>query len=234
MSGFDTNYLYLLEARRQLQSAGFEVLRDDDLLRVFLDDRPLCRITNTGAVRYRPEDIAGRDKAFDTVQGIAQITREYMSLLEQAPSLKAESLHENYKLLSEFNGIVLAGRITSLGVQFVTWEWTYNRTGLNQGHYYEPGGGGNYTAAKRDFVTRSGLLPSSALFEQEQMAEIHRCIQETLESEQPMADKRRELLEKTTRQIEDCVPDLEKRMELSRQKDMEVAEALEEGGLQLS
>ncbi len=228
------NYLYLLEARRQLQSAGFEALRDDDLLRVFLDDRPLCRVTNTGAIRYRPEDIADRGKAFDTVQDIAQITWEYMSLLEQAPSLKAESLHENYKLLSEFNGIVLAGRMTSFGAQFVTWEWTHNRTGLNQGHYYGPGGGGDYTAAKRDFVTRSGLLPSSALFEQEQMAEVHRCIQETLESEQPMADKRRELLEKTTKQIEDCVPDLEKRMELSRQKDMEAAEALEEGGLQLS
>jgi len=155
MSGFDMNYLYLLEARRQLQSAGFEALRDDDLLRVFLADRPLCRVTSTGAIRYHPEDTAGRDKAFDTVQDIAQTTWEYMTLLEQAPPLEAESLPEKYRLLSEFNGIVLAGRMTSFGAQFVTWEWTHNRTSLNQGNYYGPGSGGNYTAAKRDFVTRS-------------------------------------------------------------------------------
>jgi len=157
-----------------------------------------------------------------------------MTLLEQAPPLEAESLPEKYRLLSEFNGIVLAGRMTSFGAQFVTWEWTHNRTSLNQGSYYGPRSGGNYTAAKRDFVVRSGFLPSSALFEQEQMAEVHRCIQETLESGQPMADKRRELLEKTAGQIEEFVSDLEKRVELSTQKDMEVAEAMENGGMQFS
>jgi len=35
------NYLYLLEARRQLQMTGFGALRQEKSLRIFLDDRPL-------------------------------------------------------------------------------------------------------------------------------------------------------------------------------------------------
>ena len=52
------------------------------------------------------------------------------------------------------------------------------RTALWQGHYYD----NNFTAAKQDFATRSGLIPSSLLFTPEQLAEVYRSIHETLDS----------------------------------------------------
>ena len=66
-----------------------------------------------------------------------------------------------------------------------------------------------------DFAVRSGLLLSSALFTQDQLTEIYRSIHETLDSEYPLTDERRNLLESAAGQIEDSVPDLDDRVYLS-------------------
>ena len=47
-----------------------------------------------------------------------------MTLLEQAPPLRAQSLTGDYRLLADFNRAVLAAHPTRLGVQFVTWDWS--------------------------------------------------------------------------------------------------------------
>ena len=64
------------------------------------------------------------------------------------------------------------GHPTERGVQFVTWEWDWDREGVHHGHYFQNG----YEEAKHDFVRRSGLLPREALFEPEQLAEMHRAL----------------------------------------------------------
>ena len=108
----------------------------------------------------------------------ASVSAEYMSQMAAASQLTTNSLTGDYRLLADFNGVVLAGHPTRYGVQFVTWEWerSSDRTSLGSGHYYGPGGGADsYTAAKRDFATRSGLIPRSALFDQKQLIEIYHC-----------------------------------------------------------
>ena len=55
---------------------------------------------------------------------------EYMALLESAPLLKAEYLEAGYRVLADFNGVVLAGKETLLGAQFITWAWDYDGKGL--------------------------------------------------------------------------------------------------------
>ena len=83
---------------------------------------------------------------------IAKITAEYMRLLEAAPHLTASGLTGDYRLLAEFNDVVLAGHPTQYGVQFITWERVQNRTALYQGDYYGPGCGDKcYLNAKRRF-----------------------------------------------------------------------------------
>lgn len=87
-----------------------------------------------------------------------------------------EGLSEEYKLLADFNGAVLAGKSSEYGVQFVTWEWSYDQTGLWQGHYY----GNNDEGAKQDFAVRADLIQKSQLFSDEQLAEIYRCLHKTV------------------------------------------------------
>ena len=171
---------YFRELTLNLQHAGFVVKpeTDEGLLPVELDGQRLCLALDTGTVRYWREDVADdyRSAALDRVNSITKATAEYMSQLAAAPQLTANSLTEDYRLLADFNGVVLAGHPTRYGVQFVTWERSSDRTSLGSGHYYGPGGGADsYTAAKRDFATRSGLIPRSALFDQKQLIEIYHC-----------------------------------------------------------
>lgn len=146
---------------------------------------------------------------------IREIT-EYRKLMEQAPQIRASGLEDDYRALAEFNNVVLAGHWTRFGIEFVTWEWVQNHTALWQGHYY----GDNYAAAKQDFVTRSGLLPQERLFSNQQLAEIYRCIQETLENGYPITVEREKLLTESAEQIEAAVPNLEELVQRSNEAEL--------------
>lgn len=142
---------YLEELSIQLRSLGFTVHpRESRDIDVEHDGSILCRINDLGNLGYFADKIPGKESILDRIRETARSTREYMTLLEQAPPLVAEGLSEGYQLLAEFNGTVLAGHMTRYGAQFITWEWVHNKTSLWQGHYYGVGGGsGGYQSANR-------------------------------------------------------------------------------------
>ena len=235
----DEKNRYFQELAHNLQHEGFTVKpeTEDGLLPVDLDGQRLCQITETSGVRYWKEDVASdsRQEALDRVTAITKSTAEDMRQMETAPQLTASGLTGDYRLLADFNNVVLAGHPTRYGVQFVTWERVRERTALHQGHYHGPDIGlESYTAAKRDFAARSGLVPRSALFTPEQMTEIYRCIHETLDGNCPITEERQKCLESTAEQIEHSVPDLDERVALSNGKELEYADALfaESNGMQ--
>ena len=159
---------------------------------VELDGQRLCLALDNGGIRYWKEDVASdiRSVALDRVTDITKTTAEYMSQLEAAPHLTTSGLKGDYRLLTDFNGVVLAGHPTKYGVQFVTWERSPDRTSLENGHYYGPNSGvDSYTAAKQDFATRSGLVPRSALFTPEQLMEIYHCSTEALADNYSITDE---------------------------------------------
>ena len=98
-------------------------LEEDGLLPVEWNGRILCRVTESGAVRYDPTwvDTSRAKAALAQATEAAGTVMEYMTLLENAPPLKADGLADGYRVLAEFNGTVLAGTETLLGAQFVTW-----------------------------------------------------------------------------------------------------------------
>ncbi len=211
---------YFEEVARNLQRSGFETggVGDDGLLPVRWQGQPLCTVTTEGGVRYLPDDVqrAAGENAVRQVTDIAKATAQYMKLLEAAPPLKAKGLGGNYRLLAEFNGTVLAGQPTKYGVQFVTWEWGFDKTGLCWGHYFE-----DYGKAKQDFATRSGLVAESRQFSAEQLTEVYRTVHETLESGYYIPEERERLLKGVVEHIEQAVPDLQDRVSLSNQKELE-------------
>ena len=165
---------YLEEVRTPLHRAGFGTLPvEGEQLPVHWNGTPLCRITGTGSVFYRREDVdtPQAEDALYRVEDIAAKTLEYMTAMEAAPQLKASGLDGDYRILADFGGTVLAGSPSKYGVQFVTWDWDYDRTGVVHGHYFME----NYDGAKQDFATRSGLIQKEQLFSPEQLTEIYRC-----------------------------------------------------------
>ena len=220
---------YSKELAINLRHEGFTVGQETDgLLPVELDGQRLCLAAGDGRVRYREEDIANdsRHAALDRATAVVRATSEYMSQMETAPQLAVSGLEGDYRVLADFNNIVLAGHPTRYGCQFVTWERVQDRTALHQGDYYGPGAGADsYTTAKRDFAVRSGLVPGDAIFSPEQLTEVYRSIHETLDSGYPITDERQKCLESAAEQIERSVPDLAARVEQSNQKEVELVSA---------
>lgn len=186
---------FLEETAIRLRQNGFTVEPiEDHHLPVCWEKGRLCRISGKGSVLYRQEcvDVPGAQDALQTVIDTAKMTSEYMAILETAPRLKASGLDGDYRVLADFGDAVLAGHPTERGVQFVTWEWDFDRKGVHQGHYFQD----DYEAAKRDFTVRSGLVQKDALFEPEQLAEIYRALRFVREQDETISFGRdRELVE---------------------------------------
>ena len=186
---------FLEETAIRLRQNGFTVEPiEDHHLPVCWEKGRLCRISGRGSVLYRQEcvDVPGAQDALQAVIDIAKMTLEYMAILKTASLLKAGGLTGDYRILADFGSAVLAGHPTERGVQFVTWEWDFDREGVHHGHYFQQ----DYDAAKRDFTVRSGLVQKNALFEPEQLAEIYRALRFVREQDETISFGRdRELVE---------------------------------------
>ena len=196
---------YLEELKISLVHAGFEPERiEDHHLPVRWEKGRLCRISGKGSVLYRQEcvDVPGAQDALQVVIDTAKMTSEYMAILEYAPRLKATDLTGDYRILADFGDAVLAGHPTERGVQFVTWEWDFDRKGVHHGHYFQD----DYDAAKRDFTVRGGLVPKDALFEPEQLAEIYCALAFVREQDESLSFGRDQELAELMEQISGLLP----------------------------
>ena len=197
---------FLEETAIRLRQNGFTVEPiEDHHLPVCWEKGRLCRVSGKGSVLYRQEcvDSVRAQDALQTVIDTAKMTSEYMAILEYAPQLKATDLTGDYRILADFGDAVLAGHPTERGVQFVTWEWDWDRKGVHHGHYFQNG----YEEAKHDFVRRSGLLPKEALFEPEQLDEIHRALAFVCEQDEGLSIGREKEIKTIMEQIKCLLPE---------------------------
>ena len=196
---------FLEETAIRLRQNGFTVEPiEDHHLPVCWEKGRLCRISGKGSVLFRQErvDALGTQDALQEVINIAKMTSEYMAILETAPRLKATDLTGDYRILADFGDAVLAGHPTERGVQFVTWEWDFDREGVHHGHYFQQ----DYDAAKRDFTVRSGLVKKDALFEPEQLAEIYRALAFVREQDESLSFGRDQELAELMNQVGGLLP----------------------------
>ena len=194
---------FLEETANQLRQNGFTVEPiEDHHLPVSIEKGRLCRIS--GSVLYRQENVDNirAQDALQTVIDTVKMTSEYMAILETAPRLKASGLDGDYRVLADFGDAVLAGHPTERGVQFVTWEWDFDREGVHHGHYFQD----DYDAAKRDFTVRGGLVPKDALFEPEQLAEIYRALAFVREQDESLSFGRDQELAELMEQVGGLLP----------------------------
>ena len=197
---------YLEEVCISLHRAGFETKPPEDCqLPILWNDAPLCRITGKGSVLYHQENVDSI-RAQDVLQSVidtAKMTSEYMVILEYAPRLKASGLTGDYRILADFGDAVLAGHPTERGVQFVTWEWDFDRKGVHHGHYFQD----DYDAAKREFTVRGGLVQKDALFEPEQLAQIYHALSFVREQDESLSFGRDRDLAELMEQVGKSLPE---------------------------
>ncbi len=197
---------FLEETAIRLRQNGFTVEPiKDQHLPVCWEKGRLCRISGRGSVLYRQENVdgIGVQDALQSVIHIAAMTAEYMTAMERAPKLQATGLEGDYRILADFGDVVLAGHPSERGVQFVTWEWDWDRKGVHHGHYFQNG----CEEAKHDFVRRSGLLPKEALFEPEQLDEIHRALAFVCEQDEGLSIGREKEIKAIMEQLKCLLPE---------------------------
>ncbi len=204
-------------------------------LPVLADGRAAVLVMPRGGVVFNADAERGpeADSVYDLTFRLSREVYEYTGAMASAPPLVAEGLHEGFRVLADFNGIVLAGQELEddWGYKFATWRRTPDRKAVGSGDYFD--GGYYYEAAKLDFACRAGLVDEHRQFTDDQLVELYRCVRETLEGEYPLTRERRELLEQAAVQIENSVNDLDDRVSQSNQRELEEAEGQADGGAEM-
>ncbi|MEG3074388.1 MAG: hypothetical protein RR867_09280, partial [Ruthenibacterium sp.] len=80
--------------------------------------------------------------------------------------------------------------------------------GLTLGHYC----GNDYAAAKRDFATRTGLVPEEKQLTTEQLIEIYHCCADAIQRDYGLTYEREQCIEEVQSQITELLPDYEERL----------------------
>lgn len=191
-------------------------------LPVLINSRSACHVEPSGDVCIFPDDIRSpeADELYHKVAPFSREVREYLTAIERAPLLKAKALDEDFRLLSEFNGTVLAGRETEYGYMFATWRRDYEGTGVLSGEYYLDG----YADAKMDFAIRSCLIEKQRLFSDTQLLDIYQSVNDTFDAGYDLTQTDQKNLLGIQMQIEDLLPDVRERIASLQQINVEATQ----------
>lgn len=217
---------FFSELSRKLREEQVEsAVVANDRLEVFLGGQPVLYVSPNSEVFILPAG-GGSEEVNDLyhrVDATADEVHEYVEAVRNAPILRAADLHEEFRLLADCGGAVLAGRerVQGQGYQFVTWIWDFDRLGVSHGHYYE----GDFQSAKQDFAVRSGLISRAQLFTPEQLTELYRATDYYLETGPEPDEPQLKAIQDARTKIEYVVPDLQTRLEQAQ---------TQEQGLQLN
>ena len=211
---------FLTELSYCLSTDGIQSFIDNpSRLAILLHGQPVLYVSTTSDVFLLPAGSKSEEASelYHQVAVTADEVYGYVEAMEKALPLRASGLHEDFRLLADFGGAVLAGqeRGNGLGYQFVTWVWAYERQGVCHGHYYED----DFQSAKQDFAVRSGLISKAQLFSPEELTELYRATNFLLEEGPEPEEKPLKAIQEARTKIEYTVPDLQTRLEQTQSQE---------------
>lgn len=200
--------VFLDELTIRLRQRQIHCSRDEEFLIATMEGHPVARVDVNGDIYQRKTDLdtpTARELYYEVLENVHEVS-EYLKQMERSPSLHAEGVRESFKLLAEYKNTVFCAcqYDNGMGVQFVTWNYTYDRKGVTLGHYF----GNEYQAAKQDFAVRSGLVQEQRVFSGQQLSEIYRCVKFTEENSLILTDESYKTLQKISDQIEQIAPNV--------------------------
>ena len=148
---------------RQTPQAGDEKL----LLTAYRSGNEVCKFETSGTMRFMQDNplIAERRELHNLLLDMKQAH----DLYTDASPLEIDDVRE-FRLISQYGDTLLAAKMSEdHEIRFTTWEYTYDRTGVTWGRYFET----NYEGAKRDFALRAGLIDGNQLFTKEELVALH-------------------------------------------------------------
>ena len=97
-----------------------------------MDGHPVARVATNGDIYQRKTDLdtpAARELYFEVLENTHEVS-EYLKQMDRSPEIDVKGVNKPFKLLAEYKDTVLCGCQygNGLGVQFVTWSYTYDRS----------------------------------------------------------------------------------------------------------
>ena len=175
-------------------------------LEVSSDGMPLCRVKHNGNCivndnPYLSEEYLGK---IAEVQNELLTVKEYVGLYEHAPQMKAADVSE-YRLLASFGDTVLAAKYSeNHDFEFVTWKQNTDGNAVFWGDYSP-----SYEYLKESFAVRSGLIPESRLFSEQETANLCRCVDFAKANCETLTYKQEQQLDKLEEKLLYGYPSLE-------------------------
>ena len=211
---------FFAELAQQLRRRGIETShKETQKLDVLLHGQLILFVSLCNDIFLLPAGSKNEEASelYHQVAVVADEVYEYVEAMQGTPILHASGLNEEFHLLADFGGAVLAGREreNGQGYQFVTWTWDYGRRGVSHGHYYE----GDFQSAKQDFAVRSGLISKAQFFSPEQLTELYRATDFLLEEGPAPEEKHLRAIQEARTKIEYVVPDLQDRLEQGQEQE---------------
>lgn len=153
---------------RRIEKAGYQALQSpefDGAWSIRLGSIAICTLDGSGVLWPASQSAEGKEQV-QRLTAIRERVLEPYSLFSHAPPLHVCDIPD-YRILSEFSGVVLAGMVKPDGdMKFTTFQYRFDRTGVRGGIDY----GNNFEGAKLGFVYRAGLIPNMQLLNAQ---EIH-------------------------------------------------------------
>ena len=175
-------------------------------LEVSSDGIPLCRIKYNGQFLSNADQNLSdeyRSKIADIQDEISTV-REYVGLYEHAPQMKAADVSD-YRQLAAFGDTVLAATYSEKnGFMFCTWKQNADGNAVFWGDYSP-----SYEYAKESFAVRSGLIPESRLFSEQETANLCRCVDFAKANCETLTYGQEQQLDKLQEKLTDGYPSLE-------------------------
>ncbi len=112
-----------------------------------------------------------KERSEDAAAVMNFIDENYQNYIwcEYLPGMPFDGV-KDYKKFYEVGDSVLAAKVMPNDhIEYVTWEYGYNRESVMYGHYFDE----NFAAAKQDFAVRAGLIDKQKLFTDEQLTILH-------------------------------------------------------------
>ena len=136
--------------------------------------------------------------------------REYVSLYEHAPQMKAADVSD-YRQLAAFGDTVLAATYSEKnGFMFCTWKQNADGDPVFWGDYSP-----NYEYAKEAFAVRSDLVSKHRLFSENESADLCRCVGFAKANCETLTYEQERQLDKLQEKLTDGYPSLETKLRMS-------------------
>ena len=178
----------------------------DGWLAVSSDGMPLCRVKYNGNCIVNDNPYLSEEylDKITEVQNELLTVKEYVGLYEHAPQMKATEVSE-YRQLASFGDTVLAAKYSeNHGFEFVIWKQNTDGNAVFWGDYSS-----SYEYAKESFAVRSGLIPESRLFSEQETANLCRCVDFAKGNCETLTYEQERQLDKLQEKLTDGYPSLE-------------------------